>query len=69
MSKQVLIGITAALCLSFTVGCGEKKKEAPAAGGGGQAPATASAGGEVKLDPATAGTIKGKVIDTYTIKH
>lgn len=64
MSKNVLIGIAAALCLVHLAACGDKKKDAPAGGGGGGGAApTAGApeGAEVKLDSATAGSIKGTI--------
>jgi plastocyanin len=62
VSKKVLIGITAIAGLLFTAACGEKKEEksgAPA-GGGAAAQKPVAEAQDVKLDPATAGTIKGK---------
>jgi plastocyanin len=65
VSKKALLGIAAIAALLLVTACGEKKDEkktgaAPA--GGGAAP-TADVK-EEKLDPATAGTIKGKI--TYS---
>lgn len=63
MSKKIVIALTATTCL-FLGACGDKKPAAPAAGGGAAANkpvATVPDGPEVKLDAATAGSIKGKV--------
>src|SRR5262245_55407614 len=62
VSMKVLIAITASLSL-FLTACGDKKEATPSGGGSSaDKPAASSGGGaEVKLDPATAGTIKGIV--------
>jgi hypothetical protein len=62
VSRKLIVGVAACLCALFLAACGDKKEDKPASGGGGAAPAkTEASGPEVKLDPATAGVIKGKI--------
>jgi hypothetical protein len=64
VSKKVLIGITAVASFLFVAACGEKKEEKSGAQGAGASAAKSAPAAdtpEVKLDKATAGTIKGMV--------
>jgi hypothetical protein len=61
VSKTILIAFTACLSLTILGGCGDKKEATPSGGGSGKPAAPVAEGPEVKLDPATAGTIKGRI--------